>query len=354
MIEAERLALRQKYAQERDKRLRPDGNDQYLEFQGQFSHLLDDPYTPAGRARSQARPRDVRLRRRRLRRAGDRRQAQGGRRRGRPDRGEGRRLRRHLVLEPLPRRAVRHLRDDLHAAARGNRAYADGEVRTRAGDPRALRPDRQAVRPVRQRPVPHRGHRPGVGRFRRPLDRADEPGRRVHRPVRGDRHRAAARREAAGHPRHRDLRGPRVPHQPLGLRLYRRRPGRRADGPPGRQAGRDHRDRRDRHPVRPASGECVRGAVRLPADAVVGGRAGQPADRPGVVRRGRRARLAGALAGELRRQHGRRRVPRRGPGQRRMDRPGQADPRPDHGSRARARPECRNCWPTSRSRTSRR
>jgi len=46
MIEAERLALRRRYARERDKRVRPDGNDQYLEFTGQFRQLLDDPYTP--------------------------------------------------------------------------------------------------------------------------------------------------------------------------------------------------------------------------------------------------------------------------------------------------------------------
>src|SRR5579872_1047297 len=46
MIEAERVALRRRYAQERDKRLRPDGNDQYLELKGQFSRLLEDPYTP--------------------------------------------------------------------------------------------------------------------------------------------------------------------------------------------------------------------------------------------------------------------------------------------------------------------
>ncbi len=39
-------ALRRKYAQERDKRLRPDGNDQYVELKGQFARLLDDPYTP--------------------------------------------------------------------------------------------------------------------------------------------------------------------------------------------------------------------------------------------------------------------------------------------------------------------
>src|SRR5258708_24997315 len=46
MIGAERVALRRRYAKEGDKRLRPDGNDQYLELKGQFSHLLCDPYTP--------------------------------------------------------------------------------------------------------------------------------------------------------------------------------------------------------------------------------------------------------------------------------------------------------------------
>ena len=39
-------ALREKYRIERDKRLRPDGNDQYLEPTGRFADLLDDPYTP--------------------------------------------------------------------------------------------------------------------------------------------------------------------------------------------------------------------------------------------------------------------------------------------------------------------
>src|SRR5580658_6963664 len=46
MIEADRATLRRRYAEERDKRLRPDGNDQYLQFTGQFRDLLDDPYTP--------------------------------------------------------------------------------------------------------------------------------------------------------------------------------------------------------------------------------------------------------------------------------------------------------------------
>ena len=39
--------LRQKYREERDKRLRPDGNAQYLRLSGtHLDHYLDDPYTP--------------------------------------------------------------------------------------------------------------------------------------------------------------------------------------------------------------------------------------------------------------------------------------------------------------------
>src|SRR3954466_1805120 len=39
-------ALRAKYREERLKRLRPDGNDQYVRLTGRFAHYLDDPYTP--------------------------------------------------------------------------------------------------------------------------------------------------------------------------------------------------------------------------------------------------------------------------------------------------------------------
>jgi cation diffusion facilitator CzcD-associated flavoprotein CzcO len=39
-------ALRRRYARERDKRLRPDGNDQYLRLSGEFARYLDDPHTP--------------------------------------------------------------------------------------------------------------------------------------------------------------------------------------------------------------------------------------------------------------------------------------------------------------------
>ena len=50
--------------------------------------------------------------------------------------------------------------------------------------------------------------------------------------------------EAARHPRHRELPRPHLPHQPLGLRLHRRRSRRRPDRP-RRQARRRHRHRRD-------------------------------------------------------------------------------------------------------------
>jgi len=36
--------LRQKYSEERVKRIRPDGNEQYIEVKGDFAHYIDDPY----------------------------------------------------------------------------------------------------------------------------------------------------------------------------------------------------------------------------------------------------------------------------------------------------------------------
>jgi cyclohexanone monooxygenase len=41
-------ALRSKYREERDKRLRPDGNSQYIEVRGQFAHYVEDPYVEPG------------------------------------------------------------------------------------------------------------------------------------------------------------------------------------------------------------------------------------------------------------------------------------------------------------------
>ena len=44
-------ALRNKYREERDKRLRQDGNDQYIEVKGDFSRYVDDPYVEPGFSR---------------------------------------------------------------------------------------------------------------------------------------------------------------------------------------------------------------------------------------------------------------------------------------------------------------
>ena len=44
--------LRTRYRQERDQRLRSDGNDQYQEVAGDFSHYIDDPYVEPGFTRA--------------------------------------------------------------------------------------------------------------------------------------------------------------------------------------------------------------------------------------------------------------------------------------------------------------
>src|SRR5712672_2268161 len=46
MTTIDKDALKQKYAEERAKRLRPDGNAQYLQLKNQLAHYLEDPYTP--------------------------------------------------------------------------------------------------------------------------------------------------------------------------------------------------------------------------------------------------------------------------------------------------------------------
>src|ERR1700722_8536327 len=45
-------ALREKYRQERDRRVRTDGSQQYVEVQGDFSRYIDDPYVEPGFTRA--------------------------------------------------------------------------------------------------------------------------------------------------------------------------------------------------------------------------------------------------------------------------------------------------------------
>ena len=199
-------ALREKYRAERDKRLRADGNEQYVEVAGEFAHYLDDPYVE---------PVDARAAVRRGRRAS----IIGG---GFGGLLAGARLREAGV-------------DDIRIIEKGgdfggtwywNRypgAACDVEsyiylplleelgyipkekYSRRAGDPRA-QPQRSASTSTStQRPVPDRGHRAALGRRRR---RAGSS-----RPTAATRMRARFvcmangplhRPEAAGHPRHRD------------------------------------------------------------------------------------------------------------------------------------------------------
>jgi len=42
------MALRARYAAEREKRLRPDGNNQYVEVSGKYAHFDEDPYVEPG------------------------------------------------------------------------------------------------------------------------------------------------------------------------------------------------------------------------------------------------------------------------------------------------------------------
>ena len=124
--------------------------------------------------------------------------------------------------------------------------------------------------------------------------------------------------EAARHPRHREFARPHVPHQPVGLRLHRRRRRRRAR-PAGRQAGRGHRHRRHRDPGRAAprprrprsSTSCSarRRTVDVRDDRPTDPRGGRRWSRAGSARR-RENFLALVTAGE----------PPRGPGRRPVDR----------------------------------
>jgi hypothetical protein len=48
ILDFDPIALREKYRHERDRRLRPDGNDQYVEVAADFRHYIDDPHVEPG------------------------------------------------------------------------------------------------------------------------------------------------------------------------------------------------------------------------------------------------------------------------------------------------------------------
>src|SRR6267378_3411934 len=51
-IDSDLNAVRAKYRAERDKRMRTDGNHQYVEVKGDFSRYVDDPYVEPGFTRA--------------------------------------------------------------------------------------------------------------------------------------------------------------------------------------------------------------------------------------------------------------------------------------------------------------
>ena len=203
-IDKERL--RQKYLEERDKRLRPDGNDQYLRVTGQLAHYLDDPYTPVterepktdhvtvafigggfaglvtGARLTEAGVDDVRI----IEKGGD----FGGT--WYWNRYPGAQCdTASFVYMPLleetghmPTEKYAHAPEILEHCQRIGKQfglYDNALFHTEVTD---LEWDEAIA-----------------------LDHPHQPRRRVHRPVRRHGHRAAARAEAAGHPRHRVFKG---------------------------------------------------------------------------------------------------------------------------------------------------
>ena len=157
-------ALRKKYALERDRRLRPDGIAQYVEIAGPFAGFADDPWgDPHFTAHTVGRRGRRRDHRRRFRRTAHRGTAARTRRAEHPTDRQGRRRRRHLVLEPLPGHRVRRRVVRVHAAARGTGLRPDREIRQGRRDLRALPAHRRALRPLPRRLPSDRGSRDPLG-----------------------------------------------------------------------------------------------------------------------------------------------------------------------------------------------
>jgi hypothetical protein len=337
------------YAEERDKRLRPDGNAQYLppRLRASWPTTWTTP-TRRGRpsARAEDRPRALRLHRRRLRRPGDRRPAgeagiddvriieKGG------DFGGTWYWNRYPARSATPRRFVyMPLLEETGHMPTEKYAHAPEilEHCQRIGKQFGLYDDALFHTEV----TDLAGTRPPVWVIEH------QPRRRVHRPVRRHGHRAAARAQAARHPRHRVVRGhsfhtSRWDYDYTGGDPRARRwtswptsgwPS-SAPAPPPCSACRTW-------PAPPASSTCSSARRRRSTCAPT-------AHRPRVVRVHRHARLAAALAGELHRQPDRRHR-RGGPGAGRLDRPGPPHPRPDHGSCRPTSGTPRRCWPPSRT-----
>ena len=243
-------ALRERYRVEREKRLRADGNEQYVEMTGEYAKYLEDPYVAerierepvtdevdvvligggfgglqAGARLRQAGVKDIRI----IEKGGD----FGGTWYWNRYPGAQCDIESYCYLPLL---------EELDYIPKEKYSYAPR-------NPRAQRQHRQTVRSVRRALFQTQvTGSPGTRRQRvgscRPIA-ATRSGRascrwrtaRCNRP------------KLPGIPGIRRLQRPHLSYQPLGLRLHRRRP-RRWPRQTARQARRDHRHRRDRDAVR--------------------------------------------------------------------------------------------------------
>ncbi|EUA56464.1 NAD(P)-binding Rossmann-like domain protein [Mycobacterium xenopi 4042] len=215
-------ALREKYRQEREKRLRPEGSKQYLELTGELAKFYEiDPYSPpvvrdpisediyvavlgggiagllAGAYLKKAGVDDVHV----IEMGGDF---------GASGIGTGSRhpMRQRLVL--------------LHAAAGRTGLHPDQEVRRRRRDQGALSAHRKAFRPLRLGNFFHRGPCASLGRNDQTLADQHQPRRRHPSPFRRHDQRVLQPAETSRDSRHPGLHRPPVPLVPLGLRVHRR------------------------------------------------------------------------------------------------------------------------------------
>jgi cyclohexanone monooxygenase len=269
-----------KYAEERAKRLRPDGNEQYLQLKDQLAHYLEDPYTP--RSSASRRPTTCTF------------AFIGG---GFAGLVTGARLKEAGV-------------DDVRIIEKGGdfggtwywNRYPGAQCDTGSFVYMPLLEETGHMPTEKYAHAPEiLEHCQRIGKQYDLYDNAlfhtevtdlewdDDRSRWIIRTNRGDEftaavprhgHRAAARARSSRASRARGLRRPLVPHQPLGLRLHRRRPRGRADGQARRQAGGDHRHRRHVGAGGAPPRQGVRHPLRRPAHAELGRRARQPPTDP--------------------------------------------------------------------------
>ena len=260
-------ALRAKYREERDKRLRADGNEQYVEVKGDFSRYVDDPYVDPGFTRAP------------LTDAVDVVIIGGGF--GGCWRARGC-ARRACKISASSRKAGTSAAPGTGTAILVRSAISRHTFICRCS--RRPATSRRRSTPSRRRSWPTRGvsarssiyiATPAFRLRSKSITWSEEECRWIVTTNRDDRMSARFvvmsngplnRPKLPGISRHRQLQGAHLPHQPLGLRLHGRRYQRKF-AQARRQARRRDWHRRDGGPVRTASRQVREASVRVSAHA---------------------------------------------------------------------------------------